>query len=198
MKHRPLVLLDIETTGGSATNSRITEIGALRVENGKVVGKYQQLVNPEEPIPYFITNLTGINDATVWEAPTFMGIADDLELFLSDAIFVAHHVSFDYSFIKMEFQRIGYSFTMDRICSAKLSRRLYPEHKSHALDRLIERLGIDVTNRHRAYDDAEVIWKFISREMEQDTLKLMAALDKTMIHTQNPLSKETGRGVLLE
>lgn len=198
MKHRPLVLLDIETTGGSATSSRITEIGALRIENGEVVGKYQQLVNPEEPIPYFITNLTGITDAMVWEAPTFRGIADDLELFLSDAIFVAHHVSFDYSFIKMEFKRIGYAFTMDRICSAKLSRRLYPEHKSHALDRIIERLGIEVTNRHRAYDDAEVIWKFISNEMERDSLKVMAALDKIIIQSRSPLSKDTSRGVLLD
>ncbi len=185
--HRPLVLLDIETTGGSAASSRITEIGALRVENGKVVSKYQQLVNPEEPIPYFITNLTGINDDMVWEAPTFRGIADDFELFLSDAIFVAHHVSFDYSFIKMEFERIGYGFNMDRLCSARLSRKLYPEHKSHALDRIIERLGIDVTNRHRAYDDAEVIWKFIQNEMERDTLKLMAALDKSLIKARGPL-----------
>lgn len=191
MNHKPLVLLDIETTGGSAKNSRITEIGALRIENGKVVGKYQQLLNPEEPIPYFITNLTGIDDAMVWEAPTFRGIADDLELFLSDAIFVAHHVSFDYSFIKMEFERIGYKFSMDRICSAKLSRRLYPEHKSHALDRIIERLGIDVTNRHRAYDDAEVIWKFIRNEMERDTRQLMAALDKTIIRSRGPLHIKT-------
>lgn len=181
MNHRPLVLLDIETTGGSATNSRITEIGALRVENGKIVGKYQQLINPEEPIPYFITNLTGIDDAMVWEAPTFRGIADELELFLSDAIFVAHHAIFDYSFIKMEFERIGYKFNMDRICSAKVSRRLYPEHKSHALDRIIERLHIDVTNRHRAYDDAEVIWKFFDSEIQRDELKLMSALDKTII-----------------
>lgn len=182
--HRPLVLLDIETTGGSTTNSRITEIGALRVENGTVVGTYQQLINPEEPVPYFITKLTGIDDQMVWEAPTFRGVADDLELFLSDAIFVAHHVSFDYSFIKMEFERIGYRFNMDRICSAKVSRRLYPEHKSHALDRIIERLGVEVKNRHRAFDDAEVIWKFFTAEMERDALKLIDAFDKTIIRTR--------------
>lgn len=190
MHHRPLVLLDIETTGGSAASSRITEIGALRIENGKVVATYNQLVNPEEPVPYFITQLTGIDDAMLWDAPTFRGIADDLELFLSDAIFVAHHVSFDYSFIKMEFARIGYAFNMDRICSAKVSRRLYPEHKSHALDRLIERLNLSVKNRHRAYDDAEVIWKFFNAEMQRDTLKLISALDKTMIRAKNPIKNE--------
>lgn len=79
--HRPLVFLDIETTGASAWNSRITEIGALRVENYKVVATYTQLVNPEEPIPPFISRMTGISNDMVWEQPTFKGIADDLELF---------------------------------------------------------------------------------------------------------------------
>ncbi len=184
IEHRPLVLLDIETTGGSARYSRITEIGALRIENGEVAGTFSQLVNPEEPVPAFITRLTNITDEMLWDAPLFKGIADELELFLSDAIFVAHNVSFDYSFIKMEFERIGSQFNMDRLCSARLSRRLYPEYKSHALDRLIERLGISVQNRHRATDDAAVIWKFIQTEIEKDYLRLMQAMDKTMIRTR--------------
>ena len=195
MKHRPLVFLDIETTGISARGGRITEIGALRVEDGKIVGQFKQLINPEEPVSRFITNLTGITNEMLWDAPTFRSIADDLELFLDGALFIAHNVSFDYSFIKMEFERIGYKFNMDRACSAKLSRRLYPEHRSHALDRLIERLGIDVENRHRAYDDAEVIWKFFQAELKRGELELYSAMNKVTsfarINRYNPQADTT-------
>ncbi|CAN5441327.1 hypothetical protein BH10PAT3_BH10PAT3_1240 [soil metagenome] len=178
MKHRPLIFLDIETTGGNARYSRITEIGALRVEDNKIVNRFKQLINPEERVPSFITGLTGITDEMLWDAPTFRSIADDLDLFLDGGLFIAHNVSFDYSFIKMEFERIGYRFNMDRACSARLSKRLYPEHKSHALDRVIERMNLDVKNRHRAYDDAEVIWKFYSHELRQRELELFNALNK--------------------
>ncbi len=177
MNHRPLVFLDIETTGGSPRYSRITEIGALRVESGKIVGQFKQLINPEERVPSFITNLTGISDDMLWDAPLFKGIADELEVFFDDALFIAHNVNFDYSFIKMEFERIGQKFNMDRACSARLSRKLYPEHKSHALDRLIERMGLNVTNRHRAYDDAEVIWKFFSAELSKRELEVYSAIN---------------------
>lgn len=184
MKHRPLVLLDIETTGASARYARITEVGALRIEDHKVVAQYSQLVNPETPIPPFITKMTGISNQMVWEAPTFKGIADDLELFMSDAVFVAHNVNFDYSFIKAEYERVGNTFNMDRLCSVQLSRKLHPEHRSHALDRVIERLGIDVPNRHRALDDAEVIWKFIQKEYETLGLDLFKAMDKLMVRAR--------------
>ncbi|MDB5182600.1 MAG: polC [Candidatus Saccharibacteria bacterium] len=184
MKHRPLVFLDIETTGGSPRFSRITEIGALRVEDGKIVKTFKQLINPEERVPSFITNLTGITDEMLWDAPLFKGIADELEVFLDDALFIAHNVSFDYNFIKMEFERMGLAFNMDRACSARLSRRLYPEHKSHALDRLIERMNIDVTNRHRAYDDAEVIWKFFQVELKKRELELYSAVNKVTTYAR--------------
>lgn len=184
MNHRPLVFLDIETTGMGADQSRITEIGALRVENGVVVSTFNQLVNPEQPIPLFITRMTGISNEMVWEAPTFRGVADDLELFLDGAIFMAHNVNFDYSFIKAEFQRLGNVFKMDRMCTARLSRRLYPEHKSHALDRVIERMGLDVANRHRAFDDAEVLWKFFSAELSRHDLHLFTHVDKLTTYTR--------------
>lgn len=182
MKHRPFVLLDIETTGGSARNSRITEIGALRIEDGKVAATFSQLVNPEENIPYFITRLTGITNEMTWEAPTFRGIADELEVFLDDAIFVAHNVNFDYSFIQAEFKRIGIDYKSDRICSARLSRRLYPEQRRHGLDYVVERLGIDVTNRHRAYDDAEVIWKFFQYEIAKNETELFRHINKLVTY----------------
>lgn len=184
MTHKPLVFLDIETTGMGPAQSRITEIGALRVENNKIVGTYSQLVNPEQPIPSFITRMTGISNDMVWEAPTFKGIADELELFLSDAIFVAHNVNFDYSFIKAEFARIGNGFSMDRLCSARLSRALYPEHRSHRLDKVIERLGITVQNRHRALDDAEVIWKFYQAELSRLGTDLFRHMDSVLVQAR--------------
>jgi DNA polymerase III epsilon subunit-like protein len=94
MTHKPLVFLDIETTGGSPYDSRITEIGALRVEDGEVVGTFSQLLNPEQKVPWFITNLTGITDDMLWDQPLFAGVSDDLEYFLRDSIFVAHNVNF--------------------------------------------------------------------------------------------------------
>lgn len=178
MKHRPLVFLDIETTGLGPPGARITEIGALRVEDYKVVGKFKQLINPEVTIPPFITRLTGITNEMLWEAPTFRAIADDLELFLDGSLFIAHNVSFDYSFIKAEFERIGYKFAQDRACSAKLSKKLYPEHRSHALNRVIERMNIEVKSRHRAYDDAEVLWKFFDAEQQRLGLELFKTLHK--------------------
>lgn len=184
MIHKPFVFLDIETTGASANFARITEIGAIRVEDHKVVGTFNQLVNPEQPIPSFITRMTGIDNQMVWESPTFKGIADDLELFLSDAIFVAHNVNFDYGFIKAEFARIGNKFNMDRLCSVQLSRKLYPEHRSHALDRVIERLGIDVKNRHRAMDDAEVIWKFVQKEHDRLGFDLYHTMDQLLVKSR--------------
>lgn len=184
MNHRPLVFLDIETTGLGPDNSRITEIGALRVENGQVVSRFKQLVNPEEPVPYYITRLTGITNEMLWEAPAFRAIADDLELFLDGALFIAHNVNFDYSFIKAEFRRIGYKFNMDRACTAQLSRRLYPEHRRHGLDKIIERMGLEVANRHRALDDAEVLWKFFKQEYDSRGILLFEHVNKLTTYTR--------------
>lgn len=181
MNHRPFVLLDIETTGGSARSARITEIGALRIEKSKVVATYNQLINPEQPIPYGITKLTGITNEMAWGAPTFRAIAEELEQFLYGAIFVAHHVAFDYSFIKAEFKRVGIQYNSDRLCSVKMSRRLHPEQRRHGLDYVIERLGVQVSNRHRAFDDAEVIWKFFDAECTNDPIKFFRAAQKLMI-----------------
>ena len=183
MNHRPLVLVDVETTGGSARYARITEIGALRIERGKVVATFNQLVNPEQPIPRFITKLTGITNEMVWQAPTFARIAPDLEAFLDGAVFVAHHVAFDYSFITAEFKRVGVGYNSDRLCSVKMSRRLHLEQRRHGLDQVIERLGLQIQNRHRAFDDAEVIWKFFEAEYKADPIKFFRSVQKLMVYS---------------
>ncbi len=160
LQARPLVFVDVETTGSAAWNSRILEVGALRVDNGTVVGTYKQVLDPEEPIPSFITGLTGIEPYETVGQPLFRDIAHKLVELFDGAIFVAHNVSFDYGFFREEFRRVGVTFSMDKLCTVRLSRALYPAERSHKLDEVIRRSGYTVANRHRAYDDAEVLHKF--------------------------------------
>jgi len=178
------VFLDIETTGGSPLGSRITEIGAVRVEDDKVVGTFNELVNPEQHVPSFITKMTGISDDMLWDAPLFRGIADDLELFLDGAIFVAHNVNFDYSFIKAAYGEIGARFNMDRLCTARLSRRLYPDQPRHNLDTIIERHGFVVKDRHRALDDAKVLFDFYQKALAEHGQAAHAAMDHLLIKSR--------------
>ncbi len=183
MTHRPFVFIDIETTGASAYNSRVLEVGALRIENNKIVKKYVQLINPEESVPPFITRLTGISESDVWNKPRFRDVASDIEDLLEGAIFVAHNVGFDYGFLKQEFKRIGIEFNKDRLCTVRLSRTLYPAQKSHRLDEVIRTHGYQVTNRHRAFDDAEVLYKFYRDHLKLHGVNLYAVMDRLLIKT---------------
>lgn len=160
MFDRPAVFVDIETNGGSGERGRITEIAVLRVENGEVTDEYTSLVNPGSPIPHWITRLTGITNADLVDAPYFDDIANDLYRIMNGAIFVAHNVRFDYSFIKRQLEAGGYIFRPKLFCTVRMSRAMYPEHKGHSLEKIIERHGIAVNGRHRAYDDAKAIYDF--------------------------------------
>ena len=139
MFNSPLAVIDLETTGMTATEDRITEIGILTVVDGKVVEEWSTLVNPECSIPAEIQSLTGITNAMVRAAPTFREIASAVHARLAEHVFVAHNARFDYGFIKNEFRRLDLKFTADVLCTVRLSRRLYPEFKSHSLDALRER-----------------------------------------------------------
>lgn len=185
MNHRPLILVDIETTGTSAKNGRITEIAAIRVENMKVVSTFSSLLNPEQVLPSFITRLTGITNEMLWSAPLFKSIGEELAEFMQGGIFVAHNVSFDYGFIKEEYKRLGVNFTMDRLCSVRLSRKLYPEHRRHNLDSVIERLGWDIQNRHRALDDAQVIYALLAQEYTLRGTELFSHMNKLVQYSRS-------------
>lgn len=154
-------IVDVETTGGSPFFNRVIEIGLLRVEKGEVVERYQTLVNPGMPIPEFITKMTGISDDAVVAAPTFETLADEILSKFEDSIFVAHNSQFDYGFLKEEFRRLGYGFNLPQLCTVRLSRSLYKEHKHHNLTAIIERYNFECENRHRAFDDAKVLWDFL-------------------------------------
>ncbi len=157
----PLVFVDIETNGLNHIKGRVIEVAAIRVERGAVVREFQTLISPATPLPQFITNLTGITEGDLADQPLFAAIAQELQEVLDGAIFVAHNVRFDYSFLKQEFKRIGKSFHPRQLCTVRLSRALYPEHRSHKLQSLIDRHGLQVSARHRAYDDAHALWQFI-------------------------------------
>jgi DNA polymerase III subunit epsilon len=157
----PLVFVDIETTGMSYTRGRVIEVAAIRVEAGRVIDSFSSLVDPGMDLPPFITGLTGIRDSDLAGAPSFYDIADELWAVMEDAVFVAHNVRFDYGFLKHEFGRLGHRFNPKLLCTVKLSKALYPAARGHKLQDLIDRCGIEVSARHRAYDDALAMWSFI-------------------------------------
>jgi DNA polymerase-3 subunit epsilon len=158
---QPLVFVDIETNGLNHIRGRVVEVAAIRVEGGEITQEFHTLIDPGTPLPQFITSLTGITQSDLVDAPLFLAIADELHEVLDGAIFVAHNVRFDYSFLKQEFRRIGKPFTPRQLCTVRLSRALYPEHRSHKLASLIERHNLQVSARHRAYDDAHALWQFL-------------------------------------
>ncbi len=161
MFNEPVVYVDIETTGGSYRTSRIIEVAAIRVENDEVVETFRTLANPGSPIPSHITRLTGITTNDVSDAPFFSEIAEQLHGILQGAIFIAHHARFDYSFIKRQLEICNIRFNPKILCSVRLSRALYPHTKGHGLEAIINRFSIPVIERHRAYDDAEAVHKFL-------------------------------------
>lgn len=147
-------IIDIETTGGSNAYGRVTEIAIVRHDGQRVVETYESLVNPECAIPYYITQLTGINNGMVRNAPTFEDIADEVRRMTKDAVFVAHNVSFDYGFVSREFNRIDEYFQRDKLCTVRLSRKIFPGLPSYSLGRLCASLHIPLTHHHRAAADA--------------------------------------------
>ncbi len=192
--HRPLAIVDVETTGASATYGRIIEVGVLRIENGVVVRTYQSLVNPDRPIPPSIEQLTGINNADLESAPSFRRIAGDLYDVLDDAVFVAHNARFDYGFIKNELRRAGIGYTARCLCTVKLSRLLFPEFRHHDLSSVIKRHDIECRDRHRALGDATAVNAFL--RVLQDTHdpdRLAAAIRQIMKTAALPpnLDRET-------
>ncbi len=150
------VVFDLETTGAKAPPCRITEIGAYRVKNGEVMEEFQTLVNPEMLIPCFITELTGISDDMVADAPVFADIAHDFLNFIGDSILVAHNSGFDMRFLNFEIGRIFGSYRMGNpcLCTVQLSRKLLPDILNHKLKTVAAHYSIDLINHHRASADA--------------------------------------------
>ncbi|MBW7974145.1 exonuclease domain-containing protein [Bradyrhizobium sp. BR 10289] len=172
------VVVDIETTGSWSNGDRITEIGAVKVRNHRVVDEWHSLLNPQRSIPAKIVQLTGITNEMVRDAPVFAEVADRFMEFMRDGIFVAHNVSFDYGFIVYEFERIGRRFRFPKLCTCAGMRRRYPGHKSYGLGKLCEAYGIELENHHRALCDARAsahLLNLINRKRSEEELDAEAA-----------------------
>ena len=162
-------IVDIETTGGYASGSGITEIAILIHDGTAVIDRYETLVNPGRPIPFSIQALTGINDEMVADSPAFDEVADKIYQMLSGCVFIAHNVNFDYSFVKYHLQAAGYEFSAPKLCTVRLSRKIKPGLSSYSLGKLCDALGIIIENRHRAGGDADATAILFSKLLTWDT-----------------------------
>ena len=173
-------IIDIETTGGTANRSKIIEI-AIAVHDGlKVVDTYETLINPETSIPPGITQLTGITQEMVVDAPKFYEVAKKIVEMTKKTIFVAHNVRFDYSFVKEEFRRLGFAYTRRQLCTVRLSRQAFPGLPSYSLSNLIRHFKLPCSNRHRAMGDVEativLFEKILAKEAGEEQVEDMVNL----------------------
>ena len=161
-------IIDIETTGGSSRAEKITEIAIYLHDGTQITGEYSSLVNPERNIPYFITNLTGITNEMVEDAPRFFEIAKTIVELTEGRTFVAHNAKFDYSFIREEFKSLGYNFKRSILDTVTLSRKLFPGHRSYSLGNICNDLEININGRHRAAGDALATVRLFELLMTKD------------------------------
>jgi DNA polymerase-3 subunit epsilon len=166
--HLEYAVVDIETTGGTPIASKITEIAIIITDGSTIKDSYESLINPEIPIPYNITRLTGIDNSMVAEAPRFFEIAKDILSYLEGRIFVAHNVNFDYGHIKREFKELGYNFEADKLCTVRMSRKVFPGLPSYSLGKLCKSLGVTLTSHHRAMADTAATTEIFHLIKEQD------------------------------
>ena len=186
-------VVDIETTGSTPQSAGITEI-AIVIHNGvEVTGKYVTLINPRHKIPPFIVNMTGISDEMVAGAPLFEDVAPQIYNLLNGRVFVAHNVSFDYSFVHYLLGRSGFQWSAPKLCTIKLSRRVFPGLEKYGLGSLTRDLGIRIEGRHRAWGDAaataQVLTMAIQKEGMQPIHSLLAKKEtrkKILPHTEIP------------
>jgi len=163
------IVCDVETTGLSPVDNRMTEIALIKIEDGEISDRYTTLINPKQYISNFITNLTGITNEDVFDKPEFSEISGKILEFIDFnnplLIFSGHNVSFDYKFLKTSFDRAENSFQIDlpTLCTCKLARRLLPSLKSKSLSSVAKHFGITQKRMHRAYDDTLVTAKILQK-----------------------------------
>jgi DNA polymerase III subunit epsilon len=175
------VVVDVETTGLNPTEDRITEIAMMKVKNGVLLDEFSTLINPLVSIPASITNLTGIDNLMVADAPTAREVAPTIADFLGNAIFVAHNAQFDWGFVSQTTMRErGIELTNSQLCTVKLSRIILPHLPSKSLGPVTTALNITIPERHRASGDAYatalVLVKFISYVQRKHDIHLVSEL----------------------
>jgi DNA polymerase-3 subunit epsilon len=194
MHDRRFAFVDLETTGTSPADDRVTEIGMVLVDGDTELEAWSSLVDPGVPIPREIQALTGITDAMVRGAPRFAELLPRVAERLDGRVLVAHNARFDYGFLKSEFRRAGERLTADVLCTVRLSRRLFPQYGTHRLDALIDRHRLPASERHRALGDARVIRAFVSKLWrEEDRGALEAAIRALLKQPATPPHLDAAR-----
>lgn len=164
-------ILDIETTGGKYNEEGVTEIAIYKFDGHEVTDKFISLVNPERSIQPFVVGLTGINNAMLRNAPKFYEVAKRIVEITQGCVIVAHNAKFDYRILHTEFKRLGYDFQRESLCTIELSRKLIPGMPSYSLGKLVKKLGIPITKRHRADGDALATVKLFKLLLSKDSEK---------------------------
>ena len=173
------VVFDIETTGLSKEKEMITEIGAVKVADGKIIDRFSTFVNPQRPISAEITKLTGITDDMVKDAPTIENVLPEFLKFCEDTVLVAHNASFDTGFIRIAAERAGLGELHHTIVDTlELARALLPELNKHKLDIVCEHLGVTLNGHHRAVNDAEATAEVFIKFLDMLAEKKVFTLDE--------------------
>jgi len=162
-------IVDIETTGSYAANNGITELAIVLHDGNKIIERFETLIDPQSPIPQYVQVLTGIRPDMLVGAPLFSDVAQRVHDMLKDAVFVAHHVNFDYSFIKYHLESCGFELDVKRLCTVRLSRKVFPGLAGYSLGKLCRDLEIPILNRHRAGGDADATVILFEKILKQDS-----------------------------
>ncbi|MBE6545968.1 MAG: PolC-type DNA polymerase III [Ruminococcaceae bacterium] len=194
------IVFDIETTGLSPLNCKITEIGAVKIKGGQILDRYNTFVNPECPIPEEITKLTSITDDMVADARTIREVLPEFLAFVGDRLLIAHNADFDISFIRVAAKSLEIPFDNAYLDTVALSRYLNPELKAHKLNLLAEHYHLGDFHHHRACDDAEMlamIFFGMTQQLEKLDVKNFEELQNEMSAKANPLQLKPYHQIIL-
>lgn len=181
-------IIDLETTGGKFNEEGITEVAIYKFDGHEIVDQFISLVNPERPIQPFVVQLTGITKKMVKTAPKFYEVAKRIIEITSDCVFIAHNTSFDYRILRTEFNRLGYDYIRETLCTVELSKKLIPDLPSYSLGKLCKSVGIPMNDRHRASGDAMatvklfklLLSKDLDKEITQSSVKIIEDKQKVL------------------
>ena len=178
---RSVVVFDLETTGFSPEKNRIIEFGAVKIVKGRIVDRFSHFVNPELPIPYKITQLTGITDSMVIDARTIDQVLPEFLQFCEGCFLVGHNVAFDIGFVRANAKRLGLPCHFTTADTLGMARAVLPGHAKYTLDAVAKILNVSLENHHRAVDDAECtagIWMKMLPMLEQQGVKSLRQIDE--------------------
>src|ERR1700761_3442061 len=171
-------IVDIETTGGYAASNAITEVAIVLHDGSREVKRYETLVRPGQSIPRYVQSLTGITDEMVSDAPDFEEVAPVIHEWLKDAVFVAHNVNFDYSFLVHQLRACGLELDAKKLCTVRLAKKVFPGSPSYSLGNICQFLDIPISNRHRAGGDADATVLLFEKIIKAGGLEIIRVMLK--------------------